>query len=66
MTLNIAFGFLDKNATVEDPSAGDWPTIESLLARAGKASVSYRRVLASLNDNSAMITPATPAGCPAQ
>ena len=65
-TINVAFGFVDAGATVGDPNAGDWPTIESLLRRAGKAPVSYRKVLASLNENSAVITPSTPSGCPVQ
>jgi hypothetical protein len=65
-SLNVSFGLQDENATIHDPNAGDWPTVGSLVQRAGKAAGNYREVLESLNHNSAVVTPSAPSACPAR
>ena len=62
--LNFAFGDADGNARVHDPVVGDWPTIHELIARVDPAAGSYVSLIEKLNNNSAMVTPSSPARCP--
>jgi len=80
IALNVAFGSQAGDATVQDPIGGDWPSIVTLMVRVSTVirenpSVSsgglgedeahaYTALLASLNANTAAVTPADPADCP--
>lgn len=62
--INVAVGNQDASLTVHDGVAGDWIDINTLIKRASAATTaSYEPVLASLNNNSAMVTPADPGKC---
>jgi hypothetical protein len=76
---NVAYGRQDGNATVNDPVAGDWPTISALTARVSSHIASqtddgadawragaekYRALLERLNANTALVTPSSPSACP--
>ncbi len=79
-SFNVSFGTQSGAATVVDPVAGDWISITTLLTRVSmfvgahpntaapsadrSTADTYRALLEKLNNNSAMVTPATPAGCP--
>jgi hypothetical protein len=71
--LNVHFGSQDGNATVQDPVAGDWPTVDSLLERdsqwvsahptGSSEGAKYEKLLEKLNQNTAVITPSKPDAC---
>ncbi len=77
--LNIAFGRQVGNATVPDPVGGDWPTITKLISRVSASlakapdvspqnntrndAEKYHSLLAQLNTNLGLVTPASPADC---
>jgi hypothetical protein len=65
--LNVAFGSQDGNATVQDTIAGDWPSVNILIARVsalnGSAAAAYKGLLEKLNGNQLTVTPSSPAGC---
>ena len=79
-SFNTTFGRQAGNVSVVDPVAGDWVSVTTLVTRVSTfigahpnttapsanrmTAESYRALLEKLNDNSAMVTPATPAGCP--
>ncbi|MSR06850.1 MAG: hypothetical protein EXR93_07285 [Gemmatimonadetes bacterium] len=81
VALNVAFGKQDGTATVEDPVAGDWPTISTLVTRVSTFVSShtdtsapgadrstaevYEGLLGRLNNNTTKVTPSIPASCPA-
>jgi hypothetical protein len=66
--LNLAFGDQDPLATVQDPIAGDWITVKSLVERVEALPpdqrTAYRTQFENLNRNNLMVTPSSPAGCP--
>ena len=67
LALNIAYGSEDGNATVKDPVANDWPTLNELVTRVsavqGARVDAYKPVLEKLNANTELVTPSTPAAC---
>jgi hypothetical protein len=78
--LSVAFGSQDGDATIHDPIAGDWPTINTLIKRVSafiaahpntsapssdrSNAEAYKTLLDKLNSNAATVTPPTPARCP--
>jgi hypothetical protein len=67
LALNIAYGSEDGNATVKDPVANDWPTLNDLVTRVsaaqGPSADPYKSILERLNANNEPITPSTPEAC---
>jgi hypothetical protein len=65
--LSVAFGNQDGSATVHDTIAGDWPSVNALIARvsglSGNAAAVYKGLLEKLNANVVAVTPASAAGC---
>ncbi len=65
--LNVAFGSQDGNVTVQDTIAGDWVSVDTLIARVsglgGSAAVGYKSLLEKLNGNAAAVTPTSAAAC---
>lgn len=73
IALEVAFGSQDGEATIHDPVVGDWPSINMLIQRVSaliaahpdrKNMETYKTLIEKLNNNTAMITPSTPAKCP--
>ncbi len=67
--LNVDFGGQDGNATLHDPIVGDWAPVNTIVERvsaliaARSDSEKYKTVLQQLNNNTAMVTPSSPASC---
>ena len=69
--LNVAFGSQDGKATVHDPVAGDWVSVEALITRVSglmathsdSSAGAYKSLLEQLNRNTAIVTPSNPASC---
>jgi hypothetical protein len=71
--LNVAYGTQDGSAAAPDPVTGDWVPVSALLARvstaiaqnsSATAVTAYADLLRALNENSATVTPSSPARCP--
>ena len=62
--MNVQSGKLDGDATVHDPTQGDWPTLRELLTRM-QDPAPYASLLQALNQNRAKLTPPSPSACPA-
>lgn len=69
--LNAEAGALDGKATVKDPVANDWVSIHVLVKRVSDAFAAkktsavdaYKPLIDQLNNNTATVTPSTPAAC---
>jgi hypothetical protein len=65
--LSVAYGSEDGNAFVHDQIAGDWPTINTLIARVsalnGAAAAAYGNLLEKLNGNALTVTPSKLEDC---
>jgi hypothetical protein len=78
--LNVAYGDQDASSTIQDPAQNEWVPVGTLLQRVSQfieanptssnaatrqTAETYARTLAALNGNTASVTPADPARCPA-
>jgi hypothetical protein len=71
VALNVAFGSQDGKATVHDPVAGDWVSVDALVKRVSgliaahsdSSAAAYKSLLEQLNRNTAIVTPSNPASC---
>jgi hypothetical protein len=68
--LNVVSGFIDGDATIEDPVHHDWPEVHALLGRASVALATndpavdqYAALIDRLVHNAASITPTRSSGC---
>jgi hypothetical protein len=65
--LSVAYGSEDGNAFVNDTIAGDWPTINALIARVSAlhagAAAAYGNLLEKLNANALTVTPSMAEDC---
>jgi hypothetical protein len=65
--LNVKFGTQDGSVRVHDAIAGDWPSVNALIARvsalSGNAAAAYRGLIEKLNGDAVAVTPASAAGC---